>query len=133
MTGVENLGRSVYSRRSAKKARQPQPIPEAFLVSRSDDKISTDRLDHAHRTKMAEIASKRGHERRDGPREFHGWAIVTVNDASANGRWVMESPLDDNPYHSDIYMELPEGDERRDMQKEHSVNLAANATWEDAP
>ena len=82
---------------------------------------------------MAEIASKRGHERRDGPREFHGWAIVTVNDASANGRWVMESPLDDNPYHSDIYMELPEGDERRDMQKEHSVNLAANATWEDAP
>ena len=105
----------------------------AFLVSRSEDKISADRLDHAHRTEMAGIASKRGHERRDGPKVFHGWAIVTANDASANGRWVKESPLDDNPYHSDICMELPEGDERRDVQKEHSVDLAANATWEDAP
>ena len=60
---------------------------------------------------MAGIAVKRGHERSDGPKEFQGWAVLTVSDASENGRSVQESPLDDNLYHADICMTLPDDEE----------------------
>ena len=82
---------------------------------------------------MADIAVKRGHERSDGPKEFRGWAILTVNDASANGRTVVPSPLEENRYHADICLNLPYDDERRERQKEHSVDLAARASWEEPP
>lgn len=137
LTEDENLGRSVYSRSRAKKARKLQPIPEVFLVSRADDKISVDRMDHADRTRMARIAVRRGHERSDGPKEFQGWAVLTVGDACGDGRSVTESPLDDNPYHADICMNLSCGDKHRDerrmMQKQHSLELALKAVWEEAP
>ena len=114
-----------------------QPIPEVFLVSRVEDRISVDRMDHTDRTEMARIAYRRGHERSDGPKAFHGWAILTVGDASESGRSVRESPLDDNPYHADICMELPDDDmhrdERRKMQKQHSLELALKAVWEEGP
>lgn len=137
LTEDENLGRSVYSKSRAKKARKLQPIPEVFLVSRADDKISVDRMDYAHRTEMARLAVRRGHERSDVPREFHGWAVLTVSDASENGRSVTESPIDDNPYHADICMKMPDDDKHRDerrmMQKQHSLELALKAIWEEAP
>ena len=82
---------------------------------------------------MATVAIKRGHERSDGPKEFRGWAILNVNDASANGRTVVPSPLEENPYHADICLNLPDDDERRERQKEHSVDLAARASWEEPP
>lgn len=102
-------------------------------MSLGEDQISVDRLDHADRTEMARIAICRGHTRSDGPKEFQGWAILTVNDALANGRSVTPSPLDENPYHADICLNLPDDNERRDRQKEHSVDLAARAYWEDPP
>ena len=121
----------MYSRKAAKKARQPRDIPEAFLVSLGEDRISVDRLDFEDRTEMANIAINRGHERSDGPKEFRGWAILTVNDASANGRTVVPSPLEENRYHADICLNLPDDDDRRENQKEHSVDLAARAWWEE--
>ena len=82
---------------------------------------------------MANIAIQRGHERHDGPKEFRGWAILTVNDASANGRSVVPSPLEENRYHADICLNLPDDDNRREEQKEHSVDLAVRAWWEEPP
>ena len=82
---------------------------------------------------MANIAIKRGHERSGGPTEFRGWAILTVKDASANGRSVAPSPLEGNQYHADICLNLPDDDDRRENQKEHSVDLAARAWWEELP
>ncbi len=82
---------------------------------------------------MAKIAVKRGVERSEGPRKFRGWVILIVHDAAANGRTVVPSPLEDNPYHAEICLDLPDGEDRRDIQKEHALDLAARARWEEAP
>jgi len=133
LTEAENLGRSVYSRTSAKRASRAKPIPEVFLVRPDDNQISVDRMDHAERSDMAKLAIIRGQGRGNGGKEFQGWAVVNVGDAATNGRTVMESPLPDNPYHADIRLNLPDDGERRERQKQHSVDLAARASWEDPP
>jgi len=90
-------------------------------------------MDHAERSDMAKLAIIRGQGRGNGGKEFQGWAVVNVGDAATNGRTVMESPLPDNPYHADIRLNLPDDGERRERQKQHSVDLAARASWEDPP
>ena len=90
-------------------------------------------MDHVDRKDMATIAIERGNSRETGGKVFQGWAILTVNDAEAEGRSVAESPIDSNPFHADIWLNLPGEGDRRDMQKKHSVDLAARAFWEDPP
>ncbi len=98
-------------------------------MRREDDRISVDRMDHATRAEMVELAVARGLER---DREFYGWAILTVADAETNGRTVEATPLESNPYHADICLNLPDDGDRREWQKQHSVELAARAVWEEA-
>ena len=98
-------------------------------MRQEDDRISVDRMDHAERIEMMELAAARGQER---GREFHGWAILTVAHAASNGRSVEATPIESNPYHADICLNLPDGVERRELQKQHSVDLAARAVWEEA-
>ena len=133
MTGTESLGWSVYSRRSAKKGGRARPIPEAFPVRVDDDRISVDRMDHAQHSELARIAAVRGRERDGDGRDFQGWAILTASDAAANGRSVEASPLPENPYHVDSCLNLSDSGERREAQKEHALDLAARASWEDCP
>ena len=90
-------------------------------------------MDHAERTTLATIATERGKGREEGAKIFQGWAVLTVNDAAAEGRSVQESPIDLNPFHADIRLNLPDEGDRRDIQKKHSVDLAARASWEDPP
>ena len=90
-------------------------------------------MDHAQRDEMARIAIPRGRGRPDGGKDFQGWAILAVADAAANGRTVQASGNEINPFHADICLNLPDEENRRDLQKEHSVDLAARASWEDAP
>jgi len=90
-------------------------------------------MDHADREHMAKIAVTRGQGRSDGGKDFHGWAMLTVSDAEANGRTVEASPIESNPFHADICLNLPGEGNRRDIQKRHSVDLAARASWEDPP
>ena len=130
---AERLGRSVFSSRLARKARRPWPIPEAFLVRREDDRISVDRMDHATRDEMASLARARGRGQGPAGKKFHGWAIITVGDAASNGRTVEATPVESNPYHADICLNLPEDFDRRERQKQHSVDLAAHAAWEEPP
>ena len=99
----------------------------------SDNEISVDRLDHVQRDEMARIAITRGRDRADGSKDFQGWAILAVADAAANGRTVQASETEQNPFHADICLNLPDDRNRRDLQKEHSVDLAVRASWEDAP
>ena len=82
---------------------------------------------------MAKIAMIRGQGRSNGGKDLQGWAILSAKDAATNGRSVEASPLPDNPYHADICLNLPDHGERRERQKEHSVDLAARASWEDPP
>ena len=98
-----------------------------------DDKISVDRMDHAEREHMARIATARAKERTDDGKTFYGWAMLTVGDAANDGRTVEASPIESNPFHADICLNLPDEGNRRDLQKRHSVDLAARAFWEDPP
>jgi hypothetical protein len=90
-------------------------------------------MDYARREEMAMIAITRGHDRGDGGKDFQGWAMLTVNDAASDGRTVQASPIESNRFHADIVLNLPEDGDRRDMQKRHSVDLAARASWVDPP
>ena len=128
---AESLGRSVYSRTSAKRASRARPVPEVFLVRPDDDRISVDRMDHAERSEMARLAIIRGRGRGNGGKDLQGWALLSVLDAATNGRTVAPSPLPENPYHADICLNLPDDGTRRDVQKQHSVDLAVRAFWED--
>lgn len=123
----------MYSRTSAKRASRAKPVPEVFLVRPDDNRISVDRMDHAERSEMARLATVRGRGRGNGGKDLQGWAVLSVRDAATNGRTVTPSPLPDNPFHADIYLNLPDDGERRDMQKQHSVDLAARASWEEPP
>lgn len=124
----------MLSSKQAKRAGRQEPVPEAFLVRKQDDRVSVDRMGHAGRGDMAAIAIGRAHER---GKEFRGWAILTVEDAKANGRDVEATPVvGANPFHADILLNLPEGLadlERRYEQKQHATDLARRARWERAP
>ena len=148
LTEDENLGRSVYSANQARRARNSKITPHVFIPGRGVDKISVDRLDHAARKVMAGIATERGQERSDGPKKFHGWAVLPVRKATSGARWVEASPVDGNPYHADIRMNLHkpvQGEEEshgqdnpdpakrsRARQTQHALELALSAEWEDA-
>ena len=113
------------------------------------DAISVDRLDHASREVMAAIAIERDRLRPDGPKTLYGWATLPVRKATSDNRWVEESPLEGNPYHADIRINLQEpvqGEEDPDVQDhtdperkgrarqtQHALELALSAEWEDAP
>ena len=98
---------------------------------------------------MASIAIERGQGRPDGPKKFHGWAVLPVRKATSDARWVEASQVDGNPYHADIRMNLqkpargeedPDGQDNIDPEKksrarqtQHALELALSAEWEDAP
>ena len=149
LTANENLGRSVYSGNQARRARNSKITPHVFIPGKGVDQISVDRLDHASRKVMAGIAIERGQERPDGPKTFHGWAVLPVHKATASARRVQASPVDGNPYHTDIRMNLQEpvpgekisdGQSKLDAEKQsrarqtqHALELALSAKWEDPP
>ena len=149
LTEDENLGRSVYSGNQASRARNSKITPHVFIPGRGVDRISVDRLDHASREVMAEIAIGRGQERPDGPKTFHGWAVLPVHKVKSKTRHVAASPVDGNPYHADITMDLEEpvpGEtvseeqnnvdpekQSRARQTQHALELALSAEWEDPP
>ena len=130
---TENIGRSVFSGRAARRARKKGTIiPDVFLESLEADSISVDRMDHAPRMVLAALSTQIG-QNRTRPQDFHGWAVMTVEDAESNGRTVMVTPNDFNRFHADIFLNLSDDSERRDRQKQHANELATLATWWDAP
>ena len=129
---TENIGRSVFSGKAAKRARKGTIIHEVFLESLEADSISVDRMDHATRRALAALSIQTGRNR-TSPRDFHGWAVLTVDAAASNRRTVRATPNEFNIYHADIFLNLQEDDERRDGQIQHANELATLAKWWDAP
>ena len=128
----ETLGRSVFSSQKAKRARNGTVVPHVFLERVEADSISVDRMDHAESSVLATLSEKIAHGRTP-PQNFYGWATIEIRQAASNGRSVSATPLDDNIYHADIFLNLPHGDERRDIQRQHANELAALSKWLDAP
>lgn len=125
----ENLGRSVLSSGQAKRARRRRVPFHLFLEKEGETRLSVDRLDDVPPAEAVEIADRMAAARR---RQFYGWAVIVVEDASANARRVIASPLLDNPYHADII--LPDSTiEDREEQKRHAQELADASTWRARP
>lgn len=99
------------------------------------DPVSTDRLSRGDLHAIARLAKDRGRGRTP-PRQFFGWAEVSVLDAERDGRTVRATPTEENPYHADIHLNLglERGDERwKAEQKAHAIQLARRAEWRDGP
>ncbi len=125
------LGRGVFNKKRARKASNTGDIAHNEFLERIDrDNLSVDRLGFAPDTEMAEIADRNAVERRQ---LFFGWAVVTVQQASEMERWVEPAPLLDNPYHALIFLNLPTGAERRDVARQHALNLAKHAVYRPRP
>lgn len=125
------LGREVFSERRAKKAAQGTIPIDLFELAKDKNKLSVDRLGLVSDEIVAAIADRHGSN--DG-RPFFGWAQVSVGHASDMSRKVVSTPKPENPYHADIVIvDLPEGDERREVARQHAVNLAKNAAWRPRP
>lgn len=128
----EDLGRAVFSRRTRDRARKVGRIHmDVFLEREQAESISVDRMNHATVDELAKWSRERG-RRREPPRQFHGWAVVKVQDAAANGRTVEATPTLQNRCHADIRLNVT-GEERRRQQKDHAVELAHKSRWEEAP
>lgn len=123
----ESLGRGVFFQRIRKQAIRKIIRSENF-ESKNSTQISVDRLDWATSVEMAKIAITN----RPDDKPFYGWAVVSAEVASMNGREVRATPQESNPYHADIL--LPSNDEK-EMEElmQHLTELAGSATWRESP
>ena len=127
----EELGRSVFSSREAKRARRSRVSHYAFLEKEGQTDISVDRLSIAPAKEAVAIADNVGAARTHSA-TFYGWAFLTAEEAGRNGRGAIASPFNNNPYHADI--RLPElTAEDREEQKRHAQELADASRWRERP
>lgn len=123
----ETLGRAVISRRAANRARRTGMTDLTVFLERVEAaSVSVDRMDHASLETMATLARERAGARTP-PRQFRGWAVLPVRDAASSGRTVDATPLEGNPYHADIFLNLGDA-AQRDQQRWHAAQLAARST-----
>ena len=132
----ETLGRSVVSSTAAKRARRRGTVlPDVFLESIEAPSVSVDRMDHAPSRTLAALATARARARKP-PREFRGWAVISVAHAALDGRTVAATRRTGNPYHADILLNIAQGTpdiEKRRQQKLHAERLALRSAWREAP
>jgi hypothetical protein len=126
----ENLGRRVYSEAAAKRARRSTVPHREFLAKRGDTSISVDRLSAVALDEVAVLAQDASASRAGRP--FYGWASVTCDAASRNGRRVIASPDDRNPYHGEIVLPDSAASDR-DEQIRHAQALADASRWCEEP
>lgn len=133
MSKSELIGRGVFSGKIANQAKRRKPIPNAFLERITVERISVDRLNLAPLSVFIEAGNKTARNRSNGNRSFYGWAVLMVGEAESENRKIESTPVEDNPYHTDIcLLNLPDDDTRRHVQLDHAVELAACAEWWDA-
>jgi len=127
---ADPLGREVFSQRDSARAAKGNVPHKAFLEKPGVDVLSLDRLDLAPDIVVAQIADKNAERRHQ---TFYGWAVVSAEHAATNGRTVRAVPRPDNPYHAEIQLNISQSSERRDVEKQHALELAAAASWRGRP
>ena len=120
----EDIGRRI-SRRSDqyRVQRSNKSASKIFTPRKGELRLSMDRLTIAPPGKISQIAADTI-SKTTSDRQFHGWAVVNVQDVVANGRCVAASPIPGNPYHADIILT-----DDTDDQKSLAVELARLASW----
>ena len=94
LPGEEELGRRVYSSRSAQRASRSRVPFREFLEKPGVTDLSVDRLSVAPPNEVTAIADRDGTGR---DAVFYGWAVLTVTQAARDGRTAIASPLPNNP------------------------------------
>ena len=74
--------------------------------------------------------AQEANESRD--RQFYGWASVAAREAGGNGRRVIASPQDGNPYHADIVLPDSAATDRGERTR-HAQELADASCWVESP
>ena len=125
------LGRYVLSERRARRALKSGIIAHDIFLERVDrESLSLDRLGFAPDLELAGVADRNAATR---GKSFFGWAVVSVQRASEMARRVGPMPLLDNRFHAEIVLNLPTGAERRDVAKQHALNLAMHSVYRPRP
>ena len=142
VTAEEELARSVFSQRHVKTARgQPHKVLfNAFEPPRDPDnpgqritEISVDRFGYLDMETAIQLGEA-GAKRRSPTTNFHGWAIILVQDAEREGREVVSSPSceEQNPAHGDIHLPGSTADDD-DSRNFHMSGLAEKSCWRPCP
>ncbi len=126
LTPDEELGRRVSSSKDSRMARRGN-IPLRLFLRRDTRELSVDRLRNDCLPEVTAIAVDYD-ERRD--RNFYGWAVVTQDVASRNGRRVEPSPQEDNKYHADIILPDSVLSDKNERER-HALELSAEARWQE--
>lgn len=123
----EELGRHVSSRGYIRWLEQGKVHKRLFL-QKGRHKLSVDRLHEDHQPHVTQTAIQIQKSRQDGPHRLYGWAVVSQETGSENGRTIELSPTQDNPYHADIVLP-PSVLTDKDEMEQHVEELAAKAYW----
>ena len=138
----ELVARSVHTSKGFKKAKSEGERDKVTALAfdppkdREDRtkrirKLSVDRCQYLSESQAAALACERGKNRGLG---FHGWAMITADNARKCGTQVVSSPAvdQDNPAHADILIPAQEvnDDEARNRRL---LQLAAASCWQGAP
>lgn len=127
----ERLGREIFSSNEIRRRAGAGAVNyRAFHDTSSPLALSVDRVDVAQFVRLAEIG--RSNALRRGPgRRFHEWGVVTHASAARNGRSVVATPGDENPFHADI--RIPRSgttaEERDSVLRSHAQELASAAVF----
>ena len=129
----ERLGREESSETKARKSFRRlnegnawAPISK-FEPPKNSNEISVNRMDLANENTFAELGKR--HAAPLG-NLFWGWYILTKEEVEEVGCSVMQSPLDENPYHADIIIPVPlDAEERRDNVIAYARDLAYQAKF----
>jgi hypothetical protein len=124
----ETLGRAVFDSQKARRAARDGAIhPKIFREKDGIRELSVDRLSFGNHL---QIANSHDEQRQQ---KCLGWATVSAHIATRSGRSVFSDPIKPaNPHHAVIL--LPDlGEDPRDVQQEHAVELATAAQWIERP
>ena len=124
----ENIGRQLFS--SGHFSRVKKTVKLRAFYQQGQSEISVDRLDHAPPGFLREFA-ERSAAKRKSVSTFHGWAKLTVKQASEDGRWVEADPQVNNPFHAIIHLKAAATDDYNCRQEamelaRHSIHIPPN-------
>lgn len=102
----ENIGRELLSKGNFNKSGRIKY--QAFFL-RQNVPLSVNRLHWAHKGALRALGERNAAA---GNRTFYGWAKLTVEKASGDGRTVVASPIPaSNPFHAEIHLPARANDE----------------------
>lgn len=100
-------------------------IPLRLFARRDTRELSVDRI---HEDWLPEIIAIAVNYDEGRNRNFYGWAVVSQDVASSNGRRIELSPQEDNEYHADIVLPDSVLSDKNERER-HALELSAEARW----